>query len=63
MDKDGNENKNENVDFKYCFNCHKTIQTQDPHDNFCSWSCYEKYRLDREKWERLKQEKEDARGR
>jgi hypothetical protein len=52
------------VEAKYCFNCHKTLHSEDPHDNFCSWSCFEKYRLDREKWERLKQEKEkeNARG-
>jgi len=51
------------VEAKYCFNCHKTLHSEDPHDNFCSWSCFEKYRLDREKWERLKQEKEKENAR
>jgi hypothetical protein len=48
---------------RFCFNCHKTLHTDDIHDNFCSWSCFDKYRLDREKWERLKQEKEKENGR
>ena len=57
MNQSSDKNK-DNYDLKYCFNCHKTLTNDDPHDNFCSWACYDKYRLDREKWERLKQEKE-----
>lgn len=50
---------------KYCFNCHKIIEgdNDNPHNNFCSWNCQDKYTKDKEKWDKLKQEKEDARVR
>lgn len=48
---------------RYCHHCHRTlIQGDDPHNNFCSWSCQNKYMMERAKWERLKQEKENARA-
>jgi len=43
---------------KYCFQCNKVFYDNNPHNNFCSWTCQNNYELDRQKWERLRAEKE-----
>lgn len=49
---------NQNQTRKYCHNCEK-IFYDDTDNNFCSLHCQQKYNLDKEKWNKLKQEKED----